>query len=93
MRATVAILALALTAGGALAQEAKDCASGIAEPATPPTAGEATAPGNAATGWSGGLGGSQTGTSPAGATPASKTWQPPTARGLDLMGEPEVAAC
>lgn len=91
MRAIIVAVALGLMAGGALAQEA-DCA-GVAEPATPPTAGDATAPGNAATGWSGGLGGSQTGTSPSGAVATSKTWQPPTARGLDLAGQPEAAAC
>jgi len=93
MRAIIAAVALGLMAGGAQAQEAPDCAAGVAEPATPPTGGDATAPGNAATGWSGGLGGSHTGTSPSGAVAASKTWQPPTARGLDLAGQPEAAAC
>ena len=34
----------------------------------------------------GGTGGSQIGTNTAGAVPESKTWQPPTARGLDLNG-------
>lgn len=93
MRAIIAAIALGLMAGGALAQEAKDCAAGVAEPATPPEAGDATAPGNAATGWSGGLGGSHTGTSPSGAVETSKTWQPATARGIDLAGPPEAAAC
>lgn len=92
MRMTLA--ALLLLAAGAAAAEEKDCAAGVAEPATPPTqSADSTAPGNAATGWSGGLGGSHTGTSPSGAVSVSKTWQPPTARGLDLMGAPEPAAC
>ena len=38
------------------------------------------------TGWTGGTGGSQLGTTPAGALPESKTWQPPVATGIDLMG-------
>ena len=64
-------------------------ASGVATPATAPQPGapDGTAPGNAgSTGWTGGLGGSQIGTNAAGAVPESKTWQPPTARGLDLRG-------
>jgi hypothetical protein len=66
----------------------------VAEPATPPQPGaEGTAPGNAgSTGWTGGLGGSQIGTNTAGAVATSKTWQPPTARGLDLMSAPEPVA-
>ncbi len=95
MRTTIAMLGFLLatgllTAGAAAAAE--DCAAGKAEAATPP-GGEATAPGNAATGWSGGLGGSHTGTSPSGAVAESRTWQPPTARGLDLAGAPEPGAC
>lgn len=61
----------------------------IATPATAPKppVPDGTAPGNeGSSGWSGGLGGSFIGTNPAGALPASKTWQPPTARGLDLLG-------
>jgi opacity protein-like surface antigen len=85
MRIAAAMLAMALMAGAAAAQD-EECAPGVAEAATPPMPGEATAPGNAATGWSGGLGGSQTGTNPQGAVSESTTWQPPTARGLDLMG-------
>lgn len=59
----------------------------VARPATAPekhaTAG--TAPGNiGSTGWTGGTGGAHMGTSPQGALPESRTWQPPTARGLDL---------
>ncbi|MBP7001762.1 hypothetical protein [Amaricoccus sp.] len=92
MRTALAILVLALGGTGAAAQQA-ECEGGVAAAATAPTPGDATAPGNAATGWSGGLGGSQTGTSPHGAVAESKTWQPPTARGLDLAGEPEPAAC
>lgn len=53
---------------------------------------DGTAPGNASTGWSGGTGGSHTGTNPQGALPASTTWHAPTARGLDLEGEVETAA-
>lgn len=58
-----------------------------AEAATPPDrqSADGTAPGNTgSTGWTGGTGGAHTGTSPQGALPESKTWQPPTARGLDL---------
>ncbi|MBV0891120.1 hypothetical protein KTN05_04555 [Paracoccus sp. Z118] len=61
----------------------------VATPATAPKppVPDGTAPGNeGSSGWSGGLGGSFIGTNPAGALPASKTWQPPTARGLDLLG-------
>ncbi len=91
MRMAGGLLVLLLSAGAALAEG--DCAAGVAAPATPVTPGDATAPGNAATGWSGGLGGSQTGTSPQGAVAESRSWQPPTARGLDLVGQPEAAAC
>ncbi len=93
-------LALVLAAGlaaPALAQTTApgDCPApaGVAEAATPPEPGDATAPGNAATGWSGGLGGSQTGTNTAGAVSGSRTEQPPTARGLDLMAGPEPVDC
>lgn len=61
-----------------------------AEPATPPdrTSADGTAPGNAgSTGWTGGTGGAHIGTNPQGATAQSTTWQPPTARGLDLAME------
>ena len=67
-----------------------------AEAATQPDPGEnATAPENSGTtGWSGGTGGSQLGTNAQGAVDSSPTWQPPTARGLDLAGLPEpVPAC
>ena len=64
-----------------------------AEAATPPMPGDGTAPGNAATGWSGGFGGSHTGTNPAGAVAGSRTDQPPTARGLDLEGAAERTDC
>ncbi|ODT58225.1 hypothetical protein [Paracoccus hibiscisoli] len=59
-----------------------------AEAATQPDPSEdATAPENTGTtGWSGGTGGSQLGTNIQGATDSSVTWQPPTARGLDLAG-------
>ena len=92
-----ALALAAMLAVPSFAQDEKpgDCAkpAGVAEAATAPEAGDATAPGNAATGWSGGLGGSQTGTNTAGAVAESRTVQPPTARGLDLMGAPEAAAC
>lgn len=58
-------------------------ASTVAEPATPAATQAATD--TASTGWSGGTGGAFIGTNPAGAVAVSKTWQPPTARGLDLM--------
>lgn len=66
--------------------------STMAEPADSPQPSEdATAPENTGTsGWSGGLGGSQLGTNTQGAVERSPTWQPPTARGLDLAGMPEV---
>lgn len=63
--------------------------SGVATAATAPDKAtpDGTAPGNSgSTGWTGGTGGSQIGTNTAGALPESKTWQPPTARGLDLRG-------
>lgn len=68
----------------------------MAEPATQPDPSEdATAPENTGTtGWSGGTGGSQLGTNIQGAVESSPTWQPPTARGLDLAGLAEpVAEC
>lgn len=58
------------------------------EPATKPApdSKDGTSPGNTgSTGWSGGTGGSNIGTSPAG-TVAGGTFQPATARGLDLAG-------
>jgi hypothetical protein len=61
--------------------------AGVAEAATKPDTHSAagTSPGNTgSTGWTGGTGGAHTATNPAGALPESKTWQPPTARGLDL---------
>lgn len=58
-------------------------ASTVAEPATPAATMAATD--TASTGWSGGTGGAFIGTNPAGAVGVSKSWQPPTARGLDLM--------
>ncbi|SDD79728.1 hypothetical protein SAMN05421538_102451 [Paracoccus isoporae] len=60
----------------------------VAEPETEPAPGEdSTAPENAGnTGWTGGTGGAQLGTTPSGATPESKTWQPPVATGIDLQG-------
>lgn len=63
----------------------------VAQPATQPQPGaEGTDPANAGTsGWTGGLGGSQLGTNAQGALPDSPTWQPPTARGLDLAGRAE----
>ena len=93
----VLALALAALAAPAFAQAPSpgDCPepAGVAEAATPPEPGDGTAPGNAATGWSGGLGGSQTGTNTAGAVAESRTAQPPTARGLDLAGGPEASDC
>ena len=73
-----------------------DCvtAAGKAEPATAPdrASGDGTAPGNSgSTGWTGGTGGAHIGTNPQGATEPSTTWQPPTARGLDLAMAPEPA--
>ncbi|MFC3127654.1 hypothetical protein ACFOD4_21535 [Pseudoroseomonas globiformis] len=87
-------LCLAMLAVPALAQrpapesqrQGKECTGSTkAEPATPPARGQdGTAPGNAgSTGWSGGTGGSYIGTNPQGSSEASRTWQPPTARGLD----------
>jgi hypothetical protein len=67
-------------------------AAGKAEPATAPdrNSADGTAPGNTgSTGWSGGTGGAFIGTNPQGATADSPTWQPPTARGIDLAGVPE----
>jgi hypothetical protein len=102
------LLALALATGmtsifcaEAIAQgepTTKRCSSQAgakAEPATPPnrTAADGTAPGNAgSTGWTGGTGGAHAGTNPQGATEHSPTWQPPTARGLDLAVDAPQAA-
>ncbi|WP_229582611.1 hypothetical protein [Paracoccus sp. S-4012] len=63
-----------------------------AEPATAPVnAADGTAPGAAgSTGWTGGTGGAFIGTNPSGAVAVSKSWQPPTARGLDLGGAPDA---
>lgn len=73
-----------------------DCAAAdtVAQPATQPQPGAGgTDPNNAgSTGWTGGTGGSQLGTNAQGALPASPTWHPPTARGLDLTGRAEPAA-
>ncbi|MTH33525.1 hypothetical protein GL279_02805 [Paracoccus limosus] len=68
-------------------------AAAQAQPATPEVAGaDATAPSNSgSTGWTGGAGGSHIGTTPSGAGTQTRTWQPPTARGLDLAGSPEPA--
>jgi len=62
----------------------------VATPATEPEPAEGgTAPENAgSTGWTGGTGGAFIGTTPAGAVPQSKTWQPPVTTGLDLLGGP-----
>lgn len=68
----------------------------MAEAATQPDPSEdATAPENSSTtGWSGGTGGSFQGTNLQGAVESSPTWQPPTARGLDLAGLAEpVPTC
>ncbi|MFC3629801.1 hypothetical protein ACFOM8_10125 [Paracoccus angustae] len=69
-------------------------ADAVAQPATRPQPGAGgTDPNNTgSTGWTGGTGGSQIGTNAQGAVPASPTWQPPTARGLDLAGRAEPAA-
>lgn len=69
-------------------------ANTVAENATPPQPGvDSTDANNSGTsGWSGGLGGSHLGTNTQGAVTASSTWQPPTARGLDLTGRAEPLA-
>lgn len=66
----------------------------VAENATPPQPGADSTDANnsGSSGWSGGLGGSVLGTNAQGAVPASPTWQPPTARGLDLAGRAEPVA-
>ncbi|WBU57893.1 hypothetical protein [Paracoccus sediminicola] len=71
-------------------QEEVGSTGAVATPETQPAPGEdATAPENAGnTGWTGGTGGAQIGTTAAGAVPQSKTWQPPVASGLSLKGEP-----
>ena len=92
------ILAGLLLAMPALAQQppprqqpAAGCAdAGKAEAATPPARnGDGTAPGAAgSTGWSGGTGGSHIGTNTQGGVQESRSWQPPTARGLDPLAPP-----
>ncbi|TGN36885.1 hypothetical protein E4L95_23075 [Paracoccus liaowanqingii] len=107
LRKTLAasLLVIAALTGPAFAQDTPDrlseagtcpAADTMAEPANQPDPSEdATAPENTGTtGWSGGTGGSQLGTNIQGATDSSPTWQPPTARGLDLAGLAEpVAQC
>lgn len=88
-RLSVAATLIVLGLAPALAQGARpDCAQAArSEPATKPApaAADGTAPGNAgSTGWSGGLGGSHIGTSPAGSV--ARDFQPATAKGLDLTG-------
>ncbi|PII38001.1 hypothetical protein T190_27520 [Sinorhizobium meliloti CCBAU 01290] len=91
-------LLIALAPNPASAQNANekaDCAAaaGKAEPATPPdrASADGTAPGNSgSTGWTGGTGGAHIGTNPQGGTASSTTWQPPTARGIDLAAAAET---
>ncbi|NHF72287.1 hypothetical protein [Paracoccus xiamenensis] len=63
-------------------------AGAVDTPATAPAPGQdGTAAANAGTtGWTGGTGGARLGTTPSGAVPESKTWQPPVATGIDLKG-------
>ena len=77
--------------GPVLAQDNPGKPSAVSSEATNDSAEPAcTAPENTGTtGWSGGTGGSQLGTNTQGAVERSPTWQPPTARGLDLKGQPE----
>ncbi|MEQ1407460.1 hypothetical protein ABK249_21295 [Neorhizobium sp. Rsf11] len=100
---TLAIVAFCLLssmsepASAQIANEKANCATaaGKAEPATAPDreSADGTAPGNSgSTGWTGGTGGAYIGTNPQGATSGSTTWQPPTARGLDLAMAPETPA-
>lgn len=107
LRTTLAagLFAAATLSAPAFAQDTPDrlsesgtcpAADTMAEPATQPDPSEdATAPENTGTtGWSGGTGGSQLGTNIQGAVESSPTWQPPTARGLDLAGLADpVAEC
>ncbi len=103
MRRPLLALALSLLAIPALAQNQAAKPAGCnnaatAQPATgpAPASRDGTAPGNTgSTGWSGGTGGSYIGTNPSGALPSSPTWQPPTVRGLDPIGNPikPAAAC
>ncbi|WEF23519.1 hypothetical protein [Paracoccus sp. S3-43] len=69
----------------------------VAEAATAPQPGADSTDANNAgsSGWSGGLGGSVLGTNTQGAVTQSPTWQPPTARGLDLVGrgDPVPSRC
>lgn len=98
---TMASMAFAGPAFSQGTNDAKRCAAaaGRAEPATAPNraAADGTSPGNSgSTGWTGGTGGAYIGTNPQGATQHSPTWQPPTARGLDLAMEaapPAPADC
>lgn len=87
--AAAAAAAQAPPSDQATAGAADTDAAGVATAATAPDkhTADGTAPGNSgSTGFTGGLGGSMIGTNPAGAVPESRTWQPPTARGLDLRG-------
>lgn len=87
-----ALMAAGLVAGApALAQTAPRPSP--QEPATPPRPGPSsgTAPGNeGSTGWTGGIGGSYTGTSQNAPTPGSPTPQQPTVQGLDPPTTPSA---
>lgn len=89
-------VAMAQTAAPPATVAPSKCPSdaGQAEAATQPDASEdgTSAQNSGSTGWSGGTGGSQLGTNTQGAVEESASWQPPTARGLDLMGQAEVVA-
>lgn len=94
--APAALIAVLVTVGGAAHAADDGCpVEPAAAPATAPDPGQdGGAPGNAGnTGWTGGTGGSHIGTSGQGAVAESKTWQPPTATGLDLAGTTASPTC
>jgi hypothetical protein len=85
------LISCSLACAQAPAQTEGKCAG--APPATSPTPlkdGPNSGTSNpSSTGWTGGTGGSQNGTTAAGPTPGSEQYQPPVARGLDLkMADP-----
>ncbi|MFT3974723.1 MAG: hypothetical protein QM699_15095 [Amaricoccus sp.] len=83
----ISLLAASLTALAPPVAADSDTGCPTAPATLPEPGSDGSAPGNAGnTGWTGGTGGSHIGTSGQGAVAESRTWQPPTATGLDLGG-------
>ena len=105
-RLALGAAALLLCASGAFAQAGgptpgptsgrSDCSMPPHSSATPPDQGpgSGTAPGSSgSTAWTGGTGGSHTGTTPHAPTPASPTAQPEVVQGVDPKAAPAQGNC